>query len=170
MGKNNLSVKNSDVFALAVTKTTLVAGTGNGEATASMFFAGADVGLDSGDEHLDGLALVFVSPNNAPLATDDGSLATPLSTAEDTAVAIDVLANDTDPDGSLDPATVSIVSGPLHGTLSVNAVSGVVTYTPDADYTRQRRLQLHGQGRQRGHLEPGAGDAGGDARSMMRRW
>ena len=135
MGKNSLSVRNNDIFALAVTKTTLVAGAGNGEATASLIFAGADVGLDSGEEDLDGLALVVASLNTAPLANDDGSLAVPVSTAEDTAVAIDVLANDTDPDGSLDPATVSISSGPANGTLGVNAVTGVVTYTPNANYT-----------------------------------
>ncbi|MGB5440404.1 MAG: hypothetical protein WBN90_12250, partial [Gammaproteobacteria bacterium] len=126
VGKNSLSIRNNDIFALAVAKTTLVAGAGNGEATASLIFAGADVGLDAGDEDLDGLAVVVASLNAAPLANDDGSLTVPVSTAEDTAVAIDVLANDTDPDGSLDPATVSISSSPANGTLGVNAVTGVV--------------------------------------------
>ncbi|MGB5441860.1 MAG: tandem-95 repeat protein, partial [Gammaproteobacteria bacterium] len=135
VGKNSLSIRNNDIFALAVAKTTLVAGAGNGEATASLIFAGADVGLDAGDEDLDGLAVVVASLNAAPLANDDGSLTVPVSTAEDTAVAIDVLANDTDPDGSLDPATVSISSSPANGTLGVNAVTGVVTYTPNANYT-----------------------------------
>lgn len=53
------------------------------------------------------------------------------STTEDTPVSVDVLANDTDPDG--DPLSLTGALGtPLHGTVSV--VSGKVRYSPDADY------------------------------------
>ena len=43
-----------------------------------------------------------------------------------------VLGNDTDPDG--DALTAALVSGPAHGSLSLNA-SGSFSYTPDANYS-----------------------------------
>lgn len=56
------------------------------------------------------------------------------TTPEDTPVAIAVLANDTDSDGTIIPSTVTIQAAPLHGTTSVNPVTGVVTYTPALNY------------------------------------
>jgi hypothetical protein len=45
-------------------------------------------------------------------------------------VVISVLANDSDPDGSLDPASVSIAAAPNKGgTVKANA-DGTVSYTP----------------------------------------
>jgi hypothetical protein len=46
-------------------------------------------------------------------------------------VTFDVRANDTDADG--DPLTVTITSGPAHGTTVVNA-NGTITYTPASNY------------------------------------
>ena len=63
--------------------------------------------------------------NHAPVATDDSA-----TTAEDTPVDIDVLANDTDFDG--DALSVSTVSGPSFGTATINA-GGTVRYLPNAD-------------------------------------
>jgi alpha-tubulin suppressor-like RCC1 family protein len=54
------------------------------------------------------------------------------TTAEDTAVSVAVLANDTDPDGGT--LTVTAVAAPLHGTASVSGGGSTVTYTPAADY------------------------------------
>jgi uncharacterized delta-60 repeat protein len=65
-------------------------------------------------------------PNAPPNAVDD--LAT---TAEDLAVTVNVVANDTDPDG--DPLTVSVVTPAAHGTTAVSG-AGSVTYTPDPNY------------------------------------
>ena len=62
--------------------------------------------------------------------TAQGDTAT---TTEDTPVTINVLANDTD-DTALDPASVTIATQPAHGTASVNAATGVVTYVPAATY------------------------------------
>jgi hypothetical protein len=57
------------------------------------------------------------------------------NTAEDTSVIIDVLDNDTDSDGSLNPATVSISGDPSNGTITnINTTSGVITYTPNSNY------------------------------------
>ena len=50
---------------------------------------------------------------------------------EDTAVTIDVLANDSDPEG--DPRSVESVTDPAYGTAEVNA-DNTVTYTPNPDY------------------------------------
>ncbi|MCC6625361.1 MAG: tandem-95 repeat protein, partial [Deltaproteobacteria bacterium] len=62
----------------------------------------------------------------APLAMDDLA-----STPEGVAVAIDVLANDVDPDD--DPLAVVDVTPPAHGSIDVD-LDGVVTYTPDGDF------------------------------------
>ena len=50
-------------------------------------------------------------------------------TRSDTAVTINVLANDHDPDGSLNPGTVTLVSPPASGSAVVNP-DGTITYTP----------------------------------------
>src|SRR5207249_7806342 len=67
--------------------------------------------------------------NDAPVANNDS-----YSTNEDTALTVaapGVLANDTDIDG--DALTAAVVSGPTHGTLTLNA-NGSLTYTPAANY------------------------------------
>jgi hypothetical protein len=101
--------------------------------TATISYVAHDGSLDSAT----GTATVTVSAfNRAPVANDDTA-----TTAEDTPVTIDVLANDTDVEGStvtihtatVDPAqgTVSIVNGQLvftpaanfHGTATINYVA-----------------------------------------------
>ncbi len=66
--------------------------------------------------------------NDPPVAGDDGA-----TLPEDGAAVIAVLGNDGDLDGNLDPASLSIVSGPAHGTVTVNP-DGTITYTPAANY------------------------------------
>ncbi|MCY2966853.1 MAG: DVUA0089 family protein [Planctomycetota bacterium] len=63
---------------------------------------------------------------HAPVAVNDSS-----TTAEDSAVVIGVLANDSDQDG--DPLTPSVVSAPAHGSVVLHA-DGTITYTPAADF------------------------------------
>jgi hypothetical protein len=63
--------------------------------------------------------------NRKPNAVDDALPAT-----EDTASSLNVLANDSDPDG--DPVSFVGATAGSHGTVS--CVSGVCTYTPAADY------------------------------------
>ena len=66
--------------------------------------------------------------NTAPSAVDDD-----VTTAGDTAVDINVTANDTDPDG--DTLSVTSVTTPSNGTAVITAGSTTtVTYTPDADF------------------------------------
>ena len=68
--------------------------------------------------------VTFVDEGNTPpQASDDAA-----TTSEDTAVTVEVLANDTDPDG--DPLSASSVGSPQHGAATADP-SGTITYTPD---------------------------------------
>ncbi|HNI43358.1 MAG TPA: Ig-like domain-containing protein, partial [Chitinophagales bacterium] len=63
--------------------------------------------------------------NQAPIAVDDAG-----NSDGGNAVTINVLANDSDPDG--DPLSISSYTQPAHGTITVN--NGVFTYTPNAGF------------------------------------
>jgi subtilisin family serine protease len=65
-------------------------------------------------------------PNEPPVAVDDAA-----STNKNTAVTIDVLANDRDPDE--DPLTTNVIAQPANGSATRNA-DNTITYTPDADF------------------------------------
>ena len=73
-----------------------------------------------------------VAANQAPVAVNDSGF----TTARDTAVQITaaaLLANDSDPNS--DPLTITGVRAPTNGTVSYNATTKVVTFTPTAGYT-----------------------------------
>jgi gliding motility-associated-like protein len=75
------------------------------------------------------IVIVTVNPvNDPPVAVDDN-----ITTPEDNPVIINVLANDTDPEGNIVP-TPAIIDGPDNGTATVNA-DGTITYTPNSNYT-----------------------------------
>lgn len=63
--------------------------------------------------------------NTPPVTAGDVASTTPGGS-----VTVNVLANDTDAQGNLDPSTVTVSSGPAHGTTTVN-VTGTITYTHD---------------------------------------
>ncbi|TYP98346.1 gliding motility-associated-like protein, partial [Tenacibaculum adriaticum] len=67
--------------------------------------------------------------NDAPVANADTA-----TTGEDTAVAINVIGNDTDLDGTIDPTSVTPVTAPANGTIAIDPVTGQITYTPNADF------------------------------------
>jgi hypothetical protein len=67
-------------------------------------------------------------PNRAPNAVNDAA-----TTSVNTPTTIDVLNNDSDPDG--DALHVTNVTDPPHGAAVVNAVDNTIAYTPDVDYT-----------------------------------
>jgi hypothetical protein len=73
-----------------------------------------------------GVVNVMVTPVNDPVATTTDVV----STVEDTAKVIAVLANDSAPDL---PVTVTIATAPMHGTATV-AADGTVSYQPAADF------------------------------------
>ncbi|MAT96582.1 MAG: hypothetical protein CL608_05510 [Anaerolineaceae bacterium] len=72
------------------------------------------------------VSITIASGNSDPIAIDDS-----VSTDEDTAVTIDVLANDTDADE--DTLTVDSITQPTNGTVVNNGSD--VTYSPDAGFT-----------------------------------
>ena len=75
--------------------------------------------------------------NYRPTAVDDTSV-----TNEEAAILIDILANDTDSDGTIVPATVTIVDGPENGSVERDpGGSGTVTYTPNDDYFGEDTFQ-----------------------------
>ncbi|QDT63860.1 Ig-like domain-containing protein [Calycomorphotria hydatis] len=76
------------------------------------------------------VSIKVIGAEDAPVAVDDQA-----STGFDEAVAINILANDHDPEGNISPATVSIQSGPVHSTFNVNNTSGVVHYTPHSGFS-----------------------------------
>ncbi|WP_152552562.1 cadherin-like domain-containing protein, partial [Mangrovibacter sp. MFB070] len=71
------------------------------------------------------LAVTITAVNDNPVAANDSA-----TTAEDTPVTVNVLANDSDVDG--DSLTVTVASAG-HGTVVINA-NGTLTYTPNANY------------------------------------
>ncbi|UXA15896.1 Ig-like domain-containing protein [Mycobacterium sp. SMC-4] len=72
------------------------------------------------------VTITVTAVNDAPVANNDT-----FATDEDTVLVGNVLTNDTDIDG--DTLTVTLVSGPAHGTLTLNP-NGSFTYTPHTDY------------------------------------
>ncbi len=75
--------------------------------------------------------IAWYENNQPPSANDDSA-----QTSEGEPVTTDVLANDTDPDGSLDSSSVQIESSPSNGIISeVDTSTGAITYGPDAGFT-----------------------------------
>jgi len=70
---------------------------------------------------------LYAVTHAAPVAVADSA-----ASMNDAAVTIDVLANDTDSDGALDPASIVITTSPAHGTATVDA--GKVLYTPSSGF------------------------------------
>jgi PKD repeat protein len=72
---------------------------------------------------------VTAPPDPPPITNPDSA-----TTLRDTAVTIDVLANDTDNQDRIDPRFVQFPAQPAHGTATA-APSGIVTYTPAPGFT-----------------------------------
>ena len=103
-------------------------------------FAGLDVFTYTVQDNLGAVsntAIVRVTVNAAGVNTPPLAVNDIATTLLNTAVVINVLANDSDPDvgGSLNPASVAVVNAPANGTTLIDAVTGAITYTPNASFT-----------------------------------
>ncbi len=67
--------------------------------------------------------------DQAPIVANDN-----FTVNEDITSELNVLLNDSDPQDNIDPASVSIVSLPLNGTVTINSQTGIISYTSNADY------------------------------------
>ncbi len=63
-------------------------------------------------------------------ATDDAK-----TTDVDTAVEVDLLANDSASNGTLDTSSVNVTVAPSHGSVTIDPATGKATYTPASGYT-----------------------------------
>jgi ELWxxDGT repeat protein len=100
--------------------------------TGKLYFSGSDpVHSDNpwvSDGTVAGTHILVNLSNVAPIAGNDSA-----SSQNDAPVTIDVLANDSEPGGTIDSTSVQIVSKPAHGSVSVTD-SGSVGYTPVAGF------------------------------------
>ena len=72
----------------------------------------------------------IASENEPAVATNDSAI-----TSEDAVATIDVLANDTDADGQIDPASLMITDPPAHGSVNIDPDTGLLVYTPNPNYS-----------------------------------
>ena len=73
---------------------------------------------------------ITVNPvNDSPVAVDDNA-----STTRNTSVIINLIANDTDIDGTINPASVVITTQPTRGGTVTNHGNGLVTFTPKNNF------------------------------------
>jgi len=76
------------------------------------------------------LVNVTVLPvNDTPIAANDA-----VTTNEDTPIGIPILSNDTDVDDVLNATMIVLITSPTHGTLTINASTGAVVYSPSLNY------------------------------------
>ena len=73
---------------------------------------------------------ITINPiNDAPLAVDDFG-----ATVEDSCIQIAVLANDSDVENAIIIGSLVTFNGPSHGTLSLDTLTGIITYCPDSNF------------------------------------
>lgn len=77
------------------------------------------------------IAVVPPAGGPVPIANPDGGIVVGTNTSR----VIDVLANDSGNGGTLNPASVTITSGPTAGTATVSTVTGTITYNAPATPT-----------------------------------
>jgi subtilisin-like proprotein convertase family protein len=108
----------------------------NGEGTITYTpdqdFNGQDTFTYTIDDGKGGTDTATVTVTVNPIADPPGAVDDTAATDEGTAKIIDVLANDSDPDG--DTLSVTDVSTPANGTAVINP-DDTITYTPDAGFT-----------------------------------
>ena len=97
----------------------------------SITFTATDTGDGTSPALSDGDSAVFTANavNDPPIAADDSVV-----TDEDTAVSIDVLANDTIAPDTGETLTITLVSQGSNGTVAITGGGTGLSYTPDTDF------------------------------------
>jgi len=101
------------------------------------FFSVAELGstlLFSATDALHGSEL-WSLPGGAPTANPDA-----VNGAYGASTTIDVLANDGYVSSPLDPSSVTITSGPAHGTVTVDTATGAISYQPETGFSGQDQV------------------------------
>jgi PKD repeat protein len=75
------------------------------------------------------VTVTITAINDPPIAINDSD-----TVLEESTVATNVLNNDSDVDGNIDPTTLSIVTGPTNGIAIPDPATGVITYTPNLNF------------------------------------
>lgn len=87
------------------------------------------VGTANDEVLIDDVQLIY-NPVNQPIVANDDAV----TTSQDIAAVISVLSNDTDPENAINSNSITIVSNPSNGILSVNTTTGQITYTPNTGF------------------------------------
>ncbi len=115
---------------ITVTVTAKVIGTGTAAVGGVIYdFSGSSFHYNS-DYSAGVLTVTASAPVRTITAVDESD-----TTNVDTAVEVNVLANDTASNATVDNGSVTITQQPAHGTVTVDPVSGKITYTPNSGYT-----------------------------------
>ena len=86
--------------------------------------------VDDGTSNEATVSITINPINDAPVANDDSVT----NLFEDISYPINVLGNDSDTENGIDSSTVSIDREPDEGSVSVDPTTGVISYTPGANY------------------------------------
>jgi len=78
---------------------------------------------------------VYTAPNSPPMVVDDEA-----TVVEGRSVSVDVLLNDSDPDGNLEPNTLKIVGAPLDGTVFIGP-DGRIVFTPSPGGSKTLQIE-----------------------------
>ena len=81
------------------------------------------------DSNMATVSITVNSVNDLPVAVDDSA-----STLKNTPVIINLIANDTDIDGTINPASVVITTQPTRGGTVTNHLNGTVTFRPKNNF------------------------------------
>jgi FtsP/CotA-like multicopper oxidase with cupredoxin domain len=81
------------------------------------------------DSNVATVSITVNSVNDAPVALDDTA-----STTRNTPVTINLIANDSDIDGTINPASVAITTAPTRGGTVTNNLNGTVIFTPKRNF------------------------------------
>ena len=100
-----------------------------GDSDVGVFWVNVSVLDGNGGLDWSNFTLTVYNTNSPPVANDDNNI-----TDEDQSLIIDVLHNDNDIDGSINPASILIINNPLHGSLNINYSTGLITYIPNSNY------------------------------------